>query len=62
MSALVLGLHDRYFCISCIQIDLKANGGYTNLYFHAIILIHVMHFSKGKVQISMPSFEGNGNL
>ena len=33
------GLRDRYFCISCIQINLKANGGYTNLYFHAIIFM-----------------------
>ena len=29
-----VGLHDIYFCI---KIDLKAKGGYTNLYFHAII-------------------------
>ena len=61
---MIVGLRDRYFCISCIQIRFKGqcNEGYTNLYFHAIILIHVMHFSKGKVQISMPSFEGQQQL
>ena len=26
-----VGLHDIYFCIGCIKIDLKAKGGYTNL-------------------------------
>ena len=53
-----VGLHDIYFCI---KIDLKAKGGYTNLYFHAIISL-LCTFLRGRCKLTCHHLKANRSL